>query len=307
MDFPSNQFTPLLSSYQLLTTLDLRCGPVGWDLYFDSTPITVDCLTSFSFTAEITPPTMTLLQRFRMPSLSHFNLTLYGGEWDGDEESDEEVEESGLLATSEATEITSVDDRESVDPVYLERTGETYASFVKPLFRACQNRLTSFTLKGNFGPDVARGILSVLPSAIAHFHLQYWPYSSSFVDSPPLFQPLSSTPPSESIVWLPNLETMRVFEVPSPHMSRAFGLKSVNSLVGFSKARVGSAASYSRLTSLGVTRGSGLFPDADFEGLGSKGLKVTCKNCTGNDLEAPASRYRGPAGSTELEVEWEFI
>ncbi|KAH6880278.1 hypothetical protein BKA70DRAFT_1447325 [Coprinopsis sp. MPI-PUGE-AT-0042] len=42
------------------------------------------------------------------------------------------------------------------------------------------------------------------------------------------------------------------------------------------------------------------------------GLVVTltvidqCKNCTGTDLEVPGPWYRGPAGSTENQVEWEF-
>jgi hypothetical protein len=31
-----------------------------------------------------------------------------------------------------------------------------------------------------------------------------------------------------------------------------------------------------------------------------------CKNCTGTDLEVPFPWYRGPAGSTEAQVEWDF-
>ncbi|KAH6902187.1 hypothetical protein BKA70DRAFT_1435347 [Coprinopsis sp. MPI-PUGE-AT-0042] len=150
--------------------------------------------------------------------------------------------------------------------------GMTCGSFVHPLFESCEQSLTSFTFKGNLGRDCARSILSVLPSGISTLHLQQWPYSTRFVNTPPLFHPFS--PPPQSAVWLPKLEAMRIFEVPSPHVSRAAGQQSIDSLLLFLQARAELSAMHSRLVSLGVTRSSMSFPEIDFQKLGEMGLNV---------------------------------
>ncbi|KAH6880284.1 hypothetical protein BKA70DRAFT_1343633 [Coprinopsis sp. MPI-PUGE-AT-0042] len=251
---PSHSFMTVLSCYRMMTALDLRCGPLDWE---------TNSLKSFSFSPEIADQTLILLKRFWLPALQHLNLTLDEDDWDQgtDTDSDEEDEESAC----ETLDIEK--EREAIDFTFA-YTDETYPSFIRPLLESCGKSLTSFSLKGSLGRDFTRSILSVLPNAITNLHLQAWPYTTRFVDSPPLF------PPSSHAVWLPKLETMRIFEVPSPHMPRVVGLQSIESLVLFSKARAEPSTLHSRLVLLEVTRGSIIFQAGDFQQLDGTGLKV---------------------------------
>ncbi|KAH6902234.1 hypothetical protein BKA70DRAFT_1307454 [Coprinopsis sp. MPI-PUGE-AT-0042] len=263
LEMPSYSFMTVLSGYRMMTALDLRCGPLDWETNVATTSITLESLKSFSFSPEITDQTLNLLKRFRLPALQHLNLTLDEDDWDQvtDSDSDEEDEESAC----ETLDIEK--EREAIDFTFA-YTDETYASFIRPLLESCEKSLTSFSLKGSLGRDFARSILSVLPNAITNLHLQAWPYTTRFVDSPPLF------PPSTHAVWLPKLESMRIFEVPSPHMPRAVGLKSIESLILFSKARAEPSTLRSRFVSLEVTRGSIIFQAGDFQQLDGTGLKA---------------------------------
>ncbi|KAH6902231.1 hypothetical protein BKA70DRAFT_1521315 [Coprinopsis sp. MPI-PUGE-AT-0042] len=261
--FAFDQYAPLLSSYPQLTSLDLRCGSFGWGLNFGTSPITLERLTSLSFTTEMNFRRLRLLQQFRLPSLSRFELTLeqYGV-----------VKDEGLGGQDEAEEEfgpgrdgKKIAEHDS-DTAFVPGTHQTYASF---------ESLKFFSLKGSLRPEVATSILSVLPNRITNLHLQTWPYATSFFDAPPLFQTSSLTTTSDSAPWLPKLEAMRIFHVPSPSISQALALRSINSLVSFSGGRAERITSYSRLARLGVTRGTKFFSHVDFEELETIGLKVT--------------------------------
>jgi F-box-like len=261
-EFPARMFMDVLSPYIHLTTLELRCGSLGWEAAVVAPPlITLGSLRSFTFAAEISYRTMTLIERFQLPFLNHLKLELEQAF--NDEEPDDEDDEESIVDIERILEAEEI----------LTWGGQTITSFFRPILESCNKTLVDFSLTGNAGRDYARSILSALPPSTSTLHLQSWPYVTSFVDAPPLFNPPSSTSPSE--IWLPRLKGMRLYEVPSPKIPREIAQESLESLLAFSRGRVQPEASWSRLASLGVTRGTEHFTDTILREFQEKRINVT--------------------------------
>ncbi|KAH6902236.1 hypothetical protein BKA70DRAFT_1307457 [Coprinopsis sp. MPI-PUGE-AT-0042] len=251
-------YSTFITKYRNLRTLDLRCET--WDWYgqvHGTSAITLDVLRCFSFTGLILPTNFEIVQRFRTPALCELNLTLneppvdrnsvdgwgrgYEAPWLGDSTITGYVEGGG----------GGIRNENLIDSRFMKSTGLPYNALLKPLIASSRDSLTMVSIK------------------VINLSLQYWPYATPFVNSLPIFLPSAS-------IWLPKLEMMRIFEVPTPRMSQSLALEAISSLRSFVHGRLESAQGRARLRLLEVTRGGvAFFEDGELECMVGKGLKVT--------------------------------
>ncbi|KAH6902197.1 hypothetical protein BKA70DRAFT_1307439 [Coprinopsis sp. MPI-PUGE-AT-0042] len=122
-------------------------------------------------------------------------------------------------------------------------------SYIQPFFESCRNQ-----------------------TFITSLDLHYWPYGvfNSFIVD---YKELEATEGN----FFPNLESLRISEVPSRHFALAHVARSVGSLVSFLYQRMEQPSSCVKLRSLEVARGKespDSFPVEEFEQLKESGLKV---------------------------------
>ncbi|KAH6902189.1 hypothetical protein BKA70DRAFT_1307423 [Coprinopsis sp. MPI-PUGE-AT-0042] len=242
----NQDYSTWINQYRHLTTLDFSSTASAWyDIINRGHAITLDMLRSFSFAGFIIPHNFKILQQFRTPALCKLHFTF---------------NEPPIESRTEQGE-------NAIDIKFLQRAGRPYETFLEPLVTSSRGNLTIVSIKGQMGPKLVKSILVLLPDTVSNLSLQYWPYTTPFVASLP----------GSTTDWLPRLETLRVFEVPSPRMSQSLALESVSSLTEFINGRLEAVAGREKLRSLGVTRGGNslFFTDEELQYMRGKGLKVT--------------------------------
>ncbi|KAH6880270.1 hypothetical protein BKA70DRAFT_1343612 [Coprinopsis sp. MPI-PUGE-AT-0042] len=127
-------------------------------------------------------------------------------------------------------------------------------------------------LNGMIPPQLFQRILALVPPSITSLDLHYWPYGvfNSFIVD---YEELEATEGN----FFPNLESLRISEVPSRHFALAHVARSVGSLVSFLSHRMEQPSSFVNLRSLEVARGKesrDSFPDEKLGQLKERGLKV---------------------------------
>ncbi|KAH6880264.1 hypothetical protein BKA70DRAFT_1343596 [Coprinopsis sp. MPI-PUGE-AT-0042] len=253
-------YQPFLSNYRLLTHLEINCArdTVYWPPD-DPNNVVFDSLQSFSFKSSTHNSNWSFLGSFRTPSLSELVLTI------NRKSDEEESRERGRFGQRfKASPIDFAGSTEGVDSL---------PPSIRPFLESCsKGSLTRFSLKGYIPPRLFQRIVAFVPGSIASIYLQYWPYGvfgKSRLDHNPPEVPEGK--------FFPNLESLRIAEVPSDDFVRPQTARSVESLVSFVSHRMGKTDSHVKLMSLGVTRGRespGCFPDVELDEMEKGGLKV---------------------------------
>ncbi|KAH6902198.1 hypothetical protein BKA70DRAFT_1405184 [Coprinopsis sp. MPI-PUGE-AT-0042] len=147
------------------------------------------------------------------------------------------------------------------------------SSSIRPFLGSCNSgTLTSFSLKGPIPSQLFERILATAPGSITTLDLQYWPYGVFGLSS------LEREPPeAPDGKFFPNLESLRIAEVPSNDFPLQPSIRSVKALMSFLSQRMEHTKAHVRLRLLEVTKGehfSDVVPDGELEGFRRKGLNV---------------------------------
>ncbi|KAH6880271.1 hypothetical protein BKA70DRAFT_190269 [Coprinopsis sp. MPI-PUGE-AT-0042] len=161
------------------------------------------------------------------------------------------------------------------------------SSSIRPFLGSCNSgTLTSFSLKGTIPSQLLERILATAPGSITTLDLRYWPYGAFGLSS------LEREPPeAPDAKFFPNLESLRIAEVPSIDFPQQPSIRSVRALVSFLSRRMEHTEAHVRLRLLEVTKGehfSNLFPDRELEDLRKKGLE---RDCLGKHFDGGVVRH----------------
>ncbi|KAH6880268.1 hypothetical protein BKA70DRAFT_1343607 [Coprinopsis sp. MPI-PUGE-AT-0042] len=234
---------PLLSRYQLLTHLDIRC--VEDANQEPLPPIILHSLKSFSFTATACMTNWEFLGMFRTPLLSELVLTF-----------------------DQATNVHRSESETSQGRPIRRYEGLTaIPRCIQPLLESCKTgTLSSFSLNGTIPPRGIRWILPLVPDGITTLTLPCWPYHSVL---PSLEQPLRGS----KMRFFPKLESLRFSDTPGRYLERINVNIYVEALVLFLSQRMEETVEHVRLRSLEVTRDE-YFPNEEVERLKERGFNV---------------------------------
>ncbi|KAH6902192.1 hypothetical protein BKA70DRAFT_1307428 [Coprinopsis sp. MPI-PUGE-AT-0042] len=254
-DINTAYFSPFLSKYHLLTHLDIHCTQESFFESMGPETASFESLQHLSFTSKPDWENWSFLKRLRTPALSDLILKFIP-------RLDENRKRRRILQQDAST-------VEFVHP--LSGVG-TLPPAIQPLLESCNKngRLMGFSLKGTIPPHLVQRILALLPDSVTKLDLQYWPYRALGESS------LDYKPPE---AWegkfFPNLETLRIAEVPSHAFSLPHAKWSVQALILFASQRM--EQTETQLKSLEVARGEGsadCFPEQELEDLRKKGLNA---------------------------------
>ncbi|KAH6869096.1 hypothetical protein BKA70DRAFT_1358440 [Coprinopsis sp. MPI-PUGE-AT-0042] len=253
-DINTAYFSPFLSKYHLLTHLDIHCIQDSFFEAMGTETASFESLQHLSFMSKPAWEKWSFLKRLRTPALSDLILKFIPRL---DENMRRRIPQEGASM---------------VDFVHSFSGMVTIPHTIQPLLKSCSKNgsLTGFSLKGTIPPHLVQRILALLPDSVTKLDLQYWPYGALAESS------LDSKPPEAwEGTFFPNLETLRIAEVPSHAFSLPHSKWSIQALILFVSQRM--EQTETQLKSLEVSRGEGsadCFPEQELEDLRNKGLNV---------------------------------